>query len=127
MAVDSSRVYVQEGAYTARADRLDGVLLELFAHTTGQDVFTTITRTGGLISQIEYFTDAGRTTLDHKCTYTRTTGSDGVDYITGMVAIFYQSDGVTEDSRVTVTVTRNSEDQITSCDSVFSTSEDTKL
>lgn len=128
MGTDASRIEIQEGAYPSRADRLDGALLELYSATTCANKFTTITRdSDNLIEKIEYFTNAGRATLDHEVTYTRATGSDGVDYITGMVAIFYEWDGTTEDSRVTTTIVRDTNDLITSCDSVFSTSESTKL
>ncbi len=124
--VDASRIYVQEGAYTARRDRLDFVLLELFSAVTGQDVFPTITRTAGLITKIEYFTDATRTKLDHECDLTYIVGGDGVSRVSTMVTIYLNFD-LTEDSRVTVTITRDGDDLITQCNSVFSTSEDTKL
>lgn len=128
MGTDASRIEIQEGAYTLRARRLDGALLEIMSGLSCADKFTTFIRDAdNLIQEIQYYTDIGRTTLDHKVTYTRTAGSDGVKYITGAVVIYYEYDGVTEDSRVTITITRDSEDRITSCDSVFSTTEDTKL
>ena len=127
MGTDASRIEIQEGAYPLRARRLDGALTEIMAGLTCSNSFTTITRTLELISKIEYFTDAGRTTLDHEVIYTRGAGSDGVEYITGIVAIYYEWDGTTEDSRVTVTIIRDGSDLITSCDAVFSTSESEKL
>lgn len=126
MATDASRVFVQEGAYTARRKTLDFVLLELFAHTTGQDVFPTITRTAGLITKIEFFTSAARTKLDHECNLTYVVGGDAVSRVATMTTIYFNFD-LSEDSRVTVSITRNGDDLITQCDSVFSTGEDTKL
>lgn len=128
MGTDASRIEVQEGAYPFRGRRLDQILLELASLTTCANTFINITRTDDLISLIEFFTDAGRTTLDKKIEFTRTTGNDGIDYITGMVATYYEFDGVTVDSQVTVTITRDgSTDLITQSDNVFSTSESTKL
>ena len=129
MAMDASRIFVQEGAYPFRKDRLDYVLQEISAGLYKANTFPSIIRNGttNLIERTKHWTDITRTVLNHECIYTRTIGVDGVSYVTGMTAIFYEADGTTEDSRVTVTMVRDGSDRITSCDAVFSTSEDTKL
>lgn len=127
MAVDASRVFVQEGAYPGRSFRLDELLLEVFGHLVSQNCFATFTRVSGLITKIEYFRDIGRTSLSHECLFTYFVGGDGVDRPTSVTQIFYENDGTTEDSRITTTITRDGDDLITDCDSVFTTSESEKL
>ncbi len=121
-APNASRIEVRENRTTFIEPRLSGLLKELDARLNCANVYETITRTSGLISKIEIFSDIARTKLVVERDITRTTGSDGVDYITGMVTKFYNAD-TTEDSRVTTTITRDSEDRITQCDNVFSTTE----
>lgn len=125
-APDASRVQVQEGAYTFTETRLAFILKEIDARLNCAETYDTITYTSGLISKIEIFSNSARTIKVVERTYTRTTGTDGVGYITGMLTKFFNSD-TSEDSRVTTTITRDSENKITSCDHVFSTSEETKL
>lgn len=121
-APNASRIEVRENRTTFIEPRLSGLIKELDGRLNCANVFETITYTSGLISKIEVYSDIGRTKKVMERDITRTTGSDGVDYITGMVTKFYNSDA-TEDSRVTTTITRDSEDKITDCDNVFSTTE----
>ena len=120
--VDTSRIHNTEEQYTFVGYGLDRVLKEIDTRLTASDCWATITRIDELISKIEYFSDAAKTKKTIERIFTRTAGSDTVDYITGIVTIFYNDDG-SEDSRVTTVITRDSEDFITSCENVFSTSE----
>ena len=121
---NSLRVSVQEGAYTFISDNLAHLLKEIDARLNGANCFIKITRTSNLISKIEYFHDPAKlpANLMAEADITYTDGQ-----ITGKTMIFYNSPGGPEDSRVTTTITRNSEGQITSCDNVFSTSESVKI
>lgn len=119
---NADRIEVRENRHTFTEWRLSGLIYELDKRINCADVYETITRTSDLISKIELFSDIARTKKIAERDITRTTGSDGVDYITGMVTKFYNKD-TSEDSRVTTTITRDGDDRITSCDNVFSTSE----
>lgn len=121
-APNADRIEIRENRYTFTEKRLSGLIKELDGRINCANVFETITRTSDLISKVEIFSDIGRTKKLVERDITRTTGSDGVEYITGMVTKYYNSDG-TEDSRVTTTITRDSDDRITACDNVFSTTE----
>ena len=129
MGTDAHQIAIQEGAYTYRSKRLSELLLEQDARTTGANSFSTFTRNvAGLITKVEYFTDVGRTLLDSECIYTYATGTDGVEYIATITAIFYEVDGTTEDGRVTKTMTRDlTTNDILSCNSPFTTAESEKL
>jgi hypothetical protein len=122
---NSTRIETPEGAYSFTETRLSELLREIDSRLNCAENYDTITRTGGLISKIEIFSDLAKTIKKIQRTYTRTTGTDGVDYITGFVTIFYNANG-SEDSRVTTTITRVA-NLITSCNHVFSTSENTCL
>lgn len=121
-APNAKRIQILEGQYTFTDRRLDGIVAEIDSRLNCAEVYETITRTSDLISLIEIYSDLARTKKVMQRSITRTTGTDNVDYITGMVTIFYNSDG-TEDSRVTTTITRDGDNRITSCDNVFSTTE----
>lgn len=121
-AVNTHRIEVRETRTTFTEKRLSGVLDQIDARLNCANVWETITRTGGLISKIEVFSNAAKTIKVMERDITRTTGSDGVDYITGMVTKFFNSD-TTEDSRVTTTITRDADDNITECANVFTTTE----
>ena len=121
-APNAKRIQILEGRYTFTDRRLSGIVAEIDSRLNCAEVYETITRTSDLISLVEIYSDIARTKKVVERSITRTTGSDGVDYITGMVTIFFNSDG-SEDSRVTTTITRDGDDRITSCDNVFSTTE----
>lgn len=125
-APNASRIEVQEGAYTFTSRRLAFVLQEIDARLNCAEVYETITYTSDLISKVEVFSNLARSIKVIERTFTRTTGGDGVEYITGMVTIFFNAD-TTEDSRVTTTIIRDGDDRITSCDNVFSTTESIKI
>lgn len=121
---DTDRIRSLEEQNTFISAALDQMMKEVDARVTGADCYPTITRTSGLISQIDYYADIARTQLRIRRTIGRTTYS-GVAYITSMLTIFYNSDG-TEDSRITTTINRDIVDitrPIESCDNVFSTTE----
>lgn len=121
-APNASRIEVREEKYTFTKRRLDDILTQIDMRLNCAEVYETITRTSGLISKIEIFSNAAKTIKVVERDITRTTGTDGVDYITGMVTRYYNDD-TTEDSRVTTTITRDGENRITACDNVFSTTE----
>lgn len=132
---DASRIEVQEGAYTFTRTHLDDLLRELDARITAADCWLTITRpvspdpNAGLITKTEYFADAARTKLVMERQFDRSPGLGGVRYISQITTIFYNENG-TEDSRVTATISRpglGTNDDLTTCDSPFSTTESTKL
>lgn len=123
----ATRIVVQEGAYTFLSNRLDKLLLEIDARLNCNEVYEDISYDiDDLIEKIEVFSDLARTKKVVERTFTRFTGGNGVEYISSITTIFYNKD-TSEDSRVTTTITRNGDDQITSCDNVFSTSESQKL
>jgi len=119
--IDSVRVYHRESGDTWTKERLDEVLGEIDGRVNGANMFCTVNRTSGYISSINYYSNSAKTILVCTASFSRTNGSDGYPYITGITKIFYNSDG-TEDSRVTETFTRTS-DLITSTSGVFSTTE----
>jgi hypothetical protein len=128
-ANDIIRLQVQEGAYTFTNTRLHKVLKEIDMRTAGADVYVDITRTSGLISLIEVYSDAARTQKVCEQQVGRSAGVGGVEYVTTLTNIFYNANG-TEDSRTTETISRpnlGTDDIIEACDSPFSTSESTKL
>jgi hypothetical protein len=82
-----------------------------------------LTRDGdNLISNVTYYSDALRTLKIMERQITRVTTTGGVKRVSALVNIFYQEDGVTEDSRVTNAFVRGS-DIITSDDGPFTTAE----
>lgn len=119
---DVSRIRTYEENNTFISPALDGLISEIDSRLSGANCFSSITYTGELISKIEYYADQARTKKRSDVTFSRTIGSDGVNYITGIISIFYNEDG-SEDSRVTTTLLRDVDDKITDCDNVFSTSE----
>jgi len=123
MAIDSNRVYHDETGNTFTSEKLDKILGEIDSRLSSANCFPTITRTSGLISKIEYFSDVARSIKKAEVTFTRYNGNDGVKYIGGYTFIYYNDD-TTEDSRVTGTLVRDvNENYITSCNNVFSTGE----
>jgi len=121
-APNASRIEIRESRLTFTSRRLSGILDEIDMRLNCAEVYETITRTSNLISKVEVFSDIARTKKVMQRDITRTTGTDGVDYITGMVTIFYNTD-TSEDSRVTTTITRDGDNRIISCDNVYSTTE----
>lgn len=119
---NASRIEVKEQAYTFVETRLAFILKEIDSRLNCAEVYHTVTYTSDLISKVEIFSNSLRTNKVMERTFSRTTGSDGVEYITGMITIFYNTDS-SEDSRVTTTITRDVNDRITECDNVFSTGE----
>ena len=122
---DAERIYVTEEKYTFRSIHLNDILHEIDKRTSHADCFTTITRTLGLISKIEYFSDIARTQKVMERQFTRATGYSGISFVTDILTIYYNDDA-SEDSRVTTTLTRDTDANksvINLCDNVFSTSE----
>jgi len=124
---DLKRIEAKEGAYTFVSPNMSKLMLEIDARLNGANVYATFTYTTGLITKIEHFRDLAKTSLAIECQLTYVVGIDGISRIDTMTNIYYELDGVTEDSRVTVTLTRNGNDQITVCDSPFTTTESIKL
>lgn len=122
MATNAKRIQTLEGRYTFTDKRLSGIIAEIDRRLNCAEVYETITRTSDLISKVEVYSDLARTKKLIERTFSRTSGLNGVDYISGMTTIYFNSDG-SEDSRVTTTITRDVNNRITSCDSIFTTSE----
>lgn len=124
MSIDTQRVWHQEQDHTWTKDRLDELLGEIDRRLNSSNCFPIVFRDANdLINKIEYYSEASHTNKIAERTFTRSTGTDNVEYITGIVTIFYNDDS-SEDSRITTTITRDPTDNwITSCDNVFSTSE----
>ena len=118
---DLKRLEAAEGAYTFISNNLAKLLLEVDARMNGREVYTTIDRTSGLIDKIEYFSEAARLNKMMELQIAYLSG----DFST-FTWIFYNLDG-SEDSRVVESVTRDINDDITECNSVFTTTESTKL
>lgn len=119
---DATRVETNENENTLKSADLASGLTELDSRVTGKDLYPVITRTLGYITKIEYFGDIAHTIKLFQREFTRTTGSDLVEYITGVVSTFY-NDGGSTDSIITTVLTRNATDQVTSCSNAFSTTE----
>jgi len=120
--IDSERIRTAEEETTFIDPTLAGLIKQIDSRTSAANCYPTITRTGGFISQVDYYAEAARTTLVASIAVTRTAGSDGVAYITGLIATFYNADA-SVDSTVTTTIARDADDNITSCDNVFATGE----
>lgn len=118
---DSTRIYVQEGAYTFPSVILAYVLQDVDRFVNSPNTWVTITRTSNYISKVEYFSDAAKTLKIFEHQYGRTSNR-----ITSITAIYYNVNG-SEDSRVTHTLTRNGSQQITDSANPFSTSESEKI
>lgn len=122
---DATRVYVTEENYTFKSRHLDDILHELDKRTSHADCYATITRTSGLISKVEYFSDIAKTQKVKERQFTRTVGYSGISFVTSILTIYYNDDA-SEDSRVTTTITRDTDANksvINTCDNVFSTGE----
>jgi hypothetical protein len=121
--MNPSRIEIREGAYSFNASDLASMLLELDQRLNGSNVYLSLTRDGdNLISGVTYYSDAARTLKIMARQITRVVTTGGVKRISNIVNIFYQEDGVTEDSRVTNAITRGS-DLINSDNGPFTTAE----
>ena len=118
-----SRIEIREGAFSFNASDLASMLIELDQRLNGSNVYLSLTRDGdNLISNVTYYSDIARTLKIMERQITRVTTTGGVKRVSGIVNIFYQEDGVTEDSRVTNAITRGS-DLINSDNGPFTTAE----
>jgi hypothetical protein len=118
-----SRIEIREGAYSFNASDLASMLIELDQRLNGSNVYLSLTRDGdNLISNVTYYSDIARTLKIMERQISRVTTTGGVKRVSGIVNIFYQEDGVTEDSRVTNAITRGS-DLINSDNGPFTTAE----
>lgn len=120
--MDATRVQTNEENNSTVSSDLASTLTELDSRITSKDVYPVITRSSGLISLIEYYSDIAHTKKLYQRSFSRSAGSDLVQYITGIVTTFYNEDG-SVDSTITTSISRNGEDSITSCDNIFSTTE----
>ena len=122
---DAERVYNTEERQTFRSFILSEILSEIDSMITCKDVWSTITRTTGLISKVEYFSDAAKTKKIVERNFSRITGYAGISYVSTITTIFYNDNG-SEDSRVTTTISRDTtpnKNVIQGCGSPFSTGE----
>jgi len=115
----SRRIWDREGAHSFTSDDLQGIVREIDMRLNGANVYTDLTRTSGLITNISYYAEALRTTLIMQ---------RNITYAGGLIiiieSIYYNADN-SEDCRITETVVRNIDGNVTECDSVFTTTEDT--
>jgi hypothetical protein len=119
--VDDVRIEMSEHETSFKADDLAEAMQEIDTRFMDANNWSTITYSTGLISKIEFFSDALKTNKTMKREFTRTVGSDGINYITGIVTTTY-NEGGTVDSVITTTISRT-DNKIDGCSSVFSTSE----
>jgi hypothetical protein len=119
--IDDMRVQTNEQKNTLTSADLSSTLDEIDSRITSKNVYPLITRVGGYISEINYYSDLAHTKLTHKRVFTRTIGVDLVPYIIGIVTTFYNADGST-DSVITTVLNRTS-DIITGCTNSYSTTE----
>jgi len=119
---DTGRIQTYEEENTFISPSLDGLIKEIDARLVGSNCFITINRTDDLISSIEYYSDIAKTEKKIEQTFTRAVGNDGVKYITSILTTFYNLD-TSVDSQITTTLTRDSDNRITSCASSFSSTE----
>ena len=118
MAKESSnRIWDKEESHTFVSGDLRGTIREIDARVNGSNMFTDITRTLGLITLIEYYSEVARTNLKLKRAITYAGGRSMWRCST------YYNDDTTEDSVVTETVVRDVDGNIVSCDSVLTTTE----
>lgn len=122
---NSKRIGVREGGTSFVSPDLGTLIKELDGRLVGADLFMTITRSSGLISKVEYFAEAARTTLLIERTISRTAGTGGVLYVTGVLTKFFNLNA-TEDSRVTDAFPRTS-DKIVTNEGPLATTESTEL
>ena len=122
---NARRLGLREGGYTLISTDLAAALKEVDGRLSGANLWMTVTRSAGLISKVEYFSDAARTKRVIERVVARTAGGGGVMRVTGIVTKFFNDDG-SEDSRVTDTVARSS-DLIVTDDGPFSTGEGTEI
>lgn len=122
---NSKRIGVREGGTTFVSPDLGTLIKELDGRLVGADLYMTITRSSGLISKVEYFAEAARTTLLIERTISRTAGTGGVMYVTGVLTKFFNLNTV-EDSRVTDAFPRTS-DKIVTNEGPLATTESTEL
>lgn len=124
---NAARVQTREENHTFVSPSLRGILFEIDGRLNHANCWMQIDRDGNnLISETRYYRDSGFTNLAIKRVFTRTE-LNGKHYITTIATTYYEEDGVTVDSTVTTTVTRNlvaTNKEITSCASPFSTTED---
>jgi|AntRauTorckE5430_2_1112549.scaffolds.fasta_scaffold01224_13 hypothetical protein len=124
-APNASRIEILEGGFTFTHNRLSGVLSELDMRVSGSNCWTTFTRTGGLISKIEYFTNSARTIKVCEQNISRVTGVGNVSLVSEIQTLFFNQN-TTEDSRVVSTLGRpnlGTDDVIVTCNGPFSTTE----
>jgi len=120
--IRDGRIRISEEDSSFTEANLASLIREIDARTLGADSFVDIHRTSGLISSIDFYRDIARLHLRMTTQFSRTTGLDNVEYITGIVMTIYNDDG-SIDSTITRAITRDIDNKITSCDSVFSTTE----
>ncbi|MCP4077652.1 MAG: DUF2190 family protein [Gammaproteobacteria bacterium] len=115
--INSSQVVNPEQPTTYISERLNVILDNLDSRTSNREYYEVITRTAGLISKIEYFSDAAKTVKAKERNFTYTS-----EKISSITDIYFNLNG-TEDSRVTQSFTRDTSNLITEISSPFTTSE----
>jgi FMN-dependent NADH-azoreductase len=119
--INDDRIQTSESQLSTISPDLLNTLKEIDERVMAANIWSTITYTLGLISRIDYYSDAAKTVQIMRRDFTRTVGSDQVNYITSILTTSYNSDGST-DSTITTALTRTG-DKVTSCASVFATTE----
>lgn len=120
--INDDRIGTTEENSSFTEANLASLIREIDTRTLGANNFVTINRTSGLISSIYFYDDAARTKLRMTSIISRTTGLDNVEYITGIVITVYNDNG-SIDSTITKALSRDIDNKITSCNSIFATTE----
>ena len=122
MTTDALRIWTKDGAYSFLSSNMEELLLEIDSRLNGARVYSSITRSGYSISEINYYLEQARTTLLIKRQITYTPNFR----LSTITSIFYNLIGG-EDCRIIETSYRDGLGNITHTDSVYTTTEDQAL
>ena len=120
--IDDIRIQTSEQSTSMVSSDLSETLKEIDQREMGADIWSTISYSSGLVSEINFYSDAAKTKRIIKRVFNRTVGSDFISYLSSMITTYYNIDN-SVDSVITTTLTRDANDKITGCASSFSTTE----
>ena len=120
--IDDIRIQTSEQSTSMVSSDLSETLKEIDQREMGADIWSTISYSSGLVSEINFYSDASKTKRIIKRVFNRTVGSDFISYLSSMITTYYNIDN-SVDSVITTTLTRDANDKITGCASSFSTTE----
>jgi len=120
--IDDIRIQTTEQVTSMTSPDLLGTIQEIDQREMGSNIWSTISYSSGLVSEINFYSDVAKTKRIIKRVFNRTIGSDFINYLTSMITTFYNTD-TTIDSVITTTLSRDVNDRVTGCASSFSTTE----